>query len=290
MKSHRGSSRTLVAVLALVLLVAGAGRSQAHEFWIEPSTFRPAAGELVTLVLQVGEGFAGEVVPRIDSRIERFVSVSRERTVPVRGLEGKRIAGIVRPATAGDHIVAYVSRPVATEIEPKHFETYLLEDGLERALAERRDRGERDEPGRERYTRCAKALLGVGGAMSASPDRALGLPVELIALSDPGALAGAGGSFEAELRFKGKPSKDALVVAVNREDPGRKLRARSDSRGRVRFDLPRGGAWLISAVVMRRVEAGDSLPSADWESFWASLTFEAPIADVAAAEAVEPSE
>jgi len=73
------------------------------------------------------------------------------------------------------------------------------------------------------------------------------------------------------LTYENQPLAGALVVAVNRLRPSEKLSARSDRDGRVRFRLPRAGAWLIKAVHM--VEA-QSAAGADWVSYWASLTFE----------------
>jgi uncharacterized GH25 family protein len=73
--------------------------------------------------------------------------------------------------------------------------------------------------------------------------------------------------------FERKPLSGALVVAMNRDDPEKQLSARSDEKGRVAFDLPRGGAWLVKAVHM---VAAPARSGADWESLWASLTFEVP--------------
>jgi uncharacterized GH25 family protein len=61
---------------------------------------------------------------------------------------------------------------------------------------------------------------------------------------------------------------------MNKMDPGQKLSARTDAEGRVRFRLPQGGMWLVKSVHM--------IPGAkaDWESYWASLTFELPNTEV----------
>ena len=48
---------------------------------------------------------------------------------------------------------------------------------------------------------------------------------------------------------------------------------RSDANGAFSFTLPRAGVWLIKSVHM--VRAG-FFASEDWDSLWASLTFEAP--------------
>jgi hypothetical protein len=60
---------------------------------------------------------------------------------------------------------------------------------------------------------------------------------------------------------------------MNRSAPSEKLTARSDKEGRVTFRLPRSGMWLVKAVHMIPAPPDTK---ADWESFWASLTFELP--------------
>ena len=43
-----------------------------------------------------------------------------------------------------------------------------------------------------------------------------------------------------------------------------------ESAGRATFRLPHAGVWLVKAVHMIPFDGG----KADWQSFWASLTFE----------------
>jgi hypothetical protein len=49
--------------------------------------------------------------------------------------------------------------------------------------------------------------------------------------------------------------------------------ARTDGRGRATLKLDRPGFWLVKAVHMIPAPAD---AGADWESFWASLTFAVP--------------
>jgi hypothetical protein len=73
------------------------------------------------------------------------------------------------------------------------------------------------------------------------------------------------------LTYEGKPRTGALVLAINQRDPSKKLSARSDAQGRVAFRFPMGGVWLVKAVHMIPAKPGTN---ADWESYWASLTFD----------------
>jgi uncharacterized GH25 family protein len=78
-------------------------------------------------------------------------------------------------------------------------------------------------------------------------------------------------AIEVRTLYESKPLAGALVIAMHRDDPALRIRARSDSKGRVTFKLPKRGVWLIKSVWMIAAPAASN---ADWESLWASLTFE----------------
>jgi uncharacterized GH25 family protein len=75
------------------------------------------------------------------------------------------------------------------------------------------------------------------------------------------------------LLYQGRPLRGALVVALQRERAQERVMARSDAEGRVRLPLQRAGAWIVKAVHM---VAAPKYSGAEWESLWASLTFEMP--------------
>ena len=104
-------------------------------------------------------------------------------------------------------------------------------------------------------------------------DRALGFPLELIAESNPYRLAD-GETLALRLLYDGRPLAGALVEAVPLEGAMTPLRTRTDDAGGASFSLPRRGAWLVTTVHMVEAPEGSGV---DWESFWASLTFELPI-------------
>ena len=255
-----------------VVLFFAAAPLLAHDFWIEPSTFRPEVGATVGFALRVGEGFHGDPVPRAPGRILRFVLVSPSRETPVEGVPGHDPAGVARVSEPGIHVVGYRSSSSKVELDAEKFERYLREEGLETIIAARARRGESGKPSREIYSRCAKTLLAAGGAGKTGYDRELGFTLELVSEKNPYAYR-SGGPFPVRLRYREKPLEGALVVALNREAPERRLSARTDAEGRVAFALARPGAWLVKAVHMVPAPADSG---ADWESLWASLTFEVP--------------
>lgn len=245
-------------LIASALLFVSSAR--AHDFWIEPSSFTPAAGETVAVRLRVGEHLEGEPVPRRAGRIERFFARSAAGEIDVPGQPNRDPAGVLRVRGEGTTIVAYRSRPTRTELEADKFERYLREEGLERIIDDRRKRGESSKRGTEVYSRAAKTLLQTGGGEL--HDQSLGLRLELVRN---------GSAFQ--VVFEGKPLPNALVVAIRRGDAAKPARARTDANGRVALPSMRRGEWLVKTVHMVRAPAS---ADADWESIWASVTFALP--------------
>lgn len=250
------------AVLTVMALAATA--ASAHDFWIRPASFRPAPGDHVTASLRVGEPFRGTDVERRASHLERFTLFSTGRTA-LAGREGATPAGLFRATGRGLQVIAYESRPVPHEMPPRRFAAYLSHAGLV-AVAGGRSAG---NVVRERFKRCAKSLIAVGDAKGA--DRAVGLPLELVAETNPYTVT-VGDELVVVLLHHGRPLEGALVAATSAEDPGDVLRRRTDGSGRVAVGVRHAGVWLITAV-----HIGESpSPRFDWDSLWASLTFEIP--------------
>lgn len=287
--------RTAVG-LALVLCLTLA--AAAHDFWIEPSTFHCKAGAPVKVALRVGMDFVGEPVLRDPERFERFALVrageknalppkttddggkptsapadsdaSNDGDKPIIGIDGKDPAGYMKPDNQGAQWIVYRSRPRSLSLEAAKFESYLKEEGLESIIDARRQRGESEKPGRESYSRCAKSLICVGDDVKAGFDTVVGMPLELVLENHPDTVGR--GELSVRLLFNGKPLEGAKVAARAKADAKNVQALRTDASGRVRFKLGRSGAWLLTAVHMQ--EAPKTTPDADWESLWASLTFE----------------
>jgi len=260
--------------LALIVGLLGAATAAAHDFWIEPDAFRPKVGSTVRLGLRVGENFEGEPVKRDAGKIERFVVRTAAGEAPIPGMDGSTTAGLLKVGQPGLLVVGYRSKHSRIELQPEQFEAYLKEEGLERIIELRKQRGDSGKPAREVYSRCAKALL-AAGETAEGHDRALGFPLELVPQANPYALK-PGEELAVRLVLKGQPLEGALVVAINRDAPKEPVAARTARDGQVKLRLPRPGVWLIKCVHMLPASAD---ADADWESLWASLTFELSAAD-----------
>lgn len=253
-------------LVATALLFGAGSTATAHDFWIEPSTFSLAAGSRLDVRLCVGEGVEGWPLPRNDRRIERFESIGGPGAQPLLGIDGVDPAGVARLRTSGVHIVAFESKPSIANMPAEQFSGYLKEKGLEPILMRRERRGESQRGARDAYSRHAKALVRVGGSRETLVDREIGLRLELIAEPER---PGDARSFR--LLYEGKPLANALVAATRLGAAASDLHVRTDTQGRATLGLQAAGVWRIGAVHM--IEARDPVVS-DWESLWASLTFE----------------
>ncbi|MEO7795273.1 MAG: DUF4198 domain-containing protein [Thermoanaerobaculia bacterium] len=264
----------LAPALAPLLALALAPALAAHDYWLELSRYRPEAGGGLLVSHRVGEKLDGEAVPRNPLAIVRFDLIAADGTsTPVPGRDGFDPAGFLKVDTAGQARIVFQSTRSFVELLPEKFSAYLALEGLEKVERERQRLGKGKELAREAFSRSAAALVCIGGkdgSVAAAAPLPVGLDLEIVPDVDLCA-SHAGEEIAFRILFRGKPIEGLLVMALSRTPGGTPLSARSDRRGRVRFKLSAPGFWLIKAVEMRPL-AG--VANADWESFWASLTFE----------------
>jgi uncharacterized GH25 family protein len=263
-------------LMGVVMLVLVCTPARAHDFWIEPTNFAPEPAQVIGLRLRVGENLNGEPVALMPGSVKLFELSDAQQRRPVWVRGGADPAGAVRIVRSGLQIVAYTNDPNRVELAADKFNAYLAAEGLEHILVLRQSRHQSDAVARELYVRCAKSLLAAGPTTAAQGDRALGLPLELVAERNPYA-SDASQDMPLRLTYRQQPLAGALVVALNSLQASVKLSARTDRDGRVRLRLPPSrGLWLIKAVHM--VEAPANAEDAQWFSYWASLTFAAAAA------------
>jgi uncharacterized GH25 family protein len=265
-------SSSMVRRLALLLTIVILGHVElaAHDMWIEPTTFTPSVGQIVSVRLRVGQDLLGDPLVLDPSLVKEFLVRDADGRRPVVRRDGGDPAGLLRVAMPGLLVIGYRSNPSAIEMAADKFNQYLKEEGLDAVSAVRASRSESGSAARELFSRCAKSLVFSGSPSDAQSDRALGFTLELVAERNPYALR-PDQDLPVRLMYENRPLAGALVVAMNRLNPAEKLAARTDKDGRVRFKLRQGGMGMIKAVHMVPAAAGTH---AEWVSFWASLTFD----------------
>jgi len=273
MQFHQ-SHRLIILTLVLAAFPLSA---HAHEFWIEPSRYIANIDQQIDVALRVGEQFKGKPVERKSDRIERFAALRLNDTSPqaetkIEGKDGDEPAGKFTPERPGLYAVIYDSNHSQIELAGEKFEGYLKEKGLDTIIERRRQRNESDRPAREIYSRCAKSLIvvtGDGGDKKPVRDRAVGMPLEIVAQFDARAeKQPRDGKFQ--ILFDGKPLSGVQVTALSQSRKQATQKKRSNKDGKVTFELRDGGPWLVECTHMRPTPERDD---ADYESFWASLTF-----------------
>lgn len=257
--------RKLQAILFTALLAPAI--LSAHDFWIEPSSFRPAVGETVTVALRVGQDFLGDPVPRTARLIETFVVRDAQKQWAVNGFENQDPAGLFRIERNGVAVVAYRSKANPLELTPEKFAEVLKLEGVEWIGELRAKRGQTNQPDREHFFRYAKSLLRTGKVPASAIKPITGFRYDIVPESDPWSAK----PLRVRLLLDGKGVGGALVTAISRDDANVRVAVRSDSQGRATLKLPRGGVWLVKSVYMTEAPRDSGV---DWESLWASMTFE----------------
>ena len=177
----------------------------------------------------------------------------------------------VRMASAGTYVVGASILPRTLSLSAVEFNNYLKDDGIPDILARRTRRGELARPAREQYQKHVKAILQVGETRTDAFATVLGYPAELVPLANPYSLH-VGDTLVVRCLMDGKPVRRQLVIAGG-EAGGRSMRetrTRSDAAGAVRVVLRTAGKWYVKFVHMKPA----SVRGVDYESQWATLTFE----------------
>lgn len=274
----RNAQRLAAAVVIAALASAALA---AHEFWVTTAQWEAAPGARITLLANVGSVFPAADSFTTPDRVAsvRLVGAGLDAAIPppYRREADSLAADIAAPSSPGTYVGVFSIKARTAEKSGSVFEEHLKHQGLKEVAAERAARGETAKPVRERYSRFGKTLITVGsGGDRSAATRPLGLKIELIPLVDPTALA-AGSRLRVRLLLDGKPLPGALAGAIyagaKAAPDSWPLTATTDARGEAEFLLEHRGPWLVRAVTMQRRENESGPDAADWETYWASLTF-----------------
>ena len=107
--------------------------------------------------------------------------------------------------------------------------------------------------------------------MTATFGQKLGTPLEILPITNPYSLK-LGERMSVKVLQNGVPAANVLVKVWNKSSsrPTRLQNLRTNMKGNLSFPLEAKGAWMVSLV--RMMPATDQT-KADWQSYWASLTF-----------------
>ncbi len=258
---------------AAVLLLFLPASSFAHDYWLEPESFRLHPDETIALRLFVGEKLTSEAERPFQKKPTlKFQFLSAKKTVDLipGGTEDKTPLALLTPKDEGTYLIALERDAHFIKLDAKKFNDYLAEEGLDSILEARRKAGEEKTDGRERYRRYLKSLIQVGERRDDTFKKILGQKLEIVPQANPYDLK-PGDALPVLLLFEGKPLAGVRIEAHCRA--GDKVATQTATTGKdgvASVKLDRAGTWLVRLVHMCRCADREE---ADWESFWASYSF-----------------
>ena len=254
-----------------LVLFLSASLVQAHEFWLQPTKFQFKVGDSLEFDFMVGANFEGEFWDLKRQKVARLLHLSggkSENLIPtLQEGKGKKVS--VALQEEGTHLFTMQSNNSFIKTNGEEFNAYLKEDGLDDILEVRTKLGKLADSARENYARCAKLLVQVGSQTDDTYKVIVGLPLEIIPLTNPYAL-----KKTEELKFKvlffAKPLPFAQIKVWNKGEGKTFVQSvYTDKDGNFTTRLSNSGMWMISTVKM----IPSKQPSAEWQSFWGSLIF-----------------
>jgi hypothetical protein len=265
-------SRIVFFWLILMLPLAN---GVAHDLYILPESFDVTGRSSLSVAVHDGDAFPQSEVSPVLARLKDAQLLSaNQRVRTVNGLResaSRAVGTVTLPGRAGNYLLSVRTVPHFIELPPDQFLSYLQEEGLTAVIDWRAQHGESTRPGRERYAKFAKSLL-VSGGSDDFYGHEIGLPIEIIPETNPYSLH-AGGSMSVRVVFNGKPAVDLPLEAAWTDGRTSKtiIVGRTNSHGRIEVPLAAAGKWRLHALLMQPC-ADKNI--ADWESYWASFTFE----------------
>ena len=265
--------RVLRKIWLGVLVASLALPATAHDFWVQPDPFWVAVGRPAAVSLWVGHGVNRELWDADIAKVTVLRSVGPNGTTNQQGSIRQGGVGRMTFTTPGTHVITLETGHTPSELPSIRFNDYVETEGLTLIRAQRLRSRQSDAPGREIYSRRAKALIRVGaevGSEAPYVTQPMGLRLELVPVQNP-YTAATGQPLGFQVLYEGRPLNGALVKLVNLAADERPVATRiSDRRGNVSFSIPRSGDWQLN-VVWGEPLSGN--PGADFDTTFSSLTF-----------------
>ncbi|HEU5171149.1 MAG TPA: DUF4198 domain-containing protein [Gemmatimonadales bacterium] len=261
--------------LAGVALAAGVPAAAAHDLFIKLTSYflRPGAGVRVP-ILNGTFTSSDNAVARDRIADLALVSPAGRTTLDTMALDAARDTTFLelRAGGPGTYVLGLSTRPNRIALSGEEFAGYLAEEALTDVIAARKAAGLAADSARERYSKHVKAVFQVGAERTDGHATLLGFPAEIVPLDNPYRLR-RGAALRVRCLVDGRPRANLPVLAGGRGPDGSRLRRRelrTDADGVVSLPLDARGKWYVKFIHMTRVND----PDVDYESKWATLTFE----------------
>jgi uncharacterized GH25 family protein len=267
--------KTLSLLSALLLVFGTFVSANAHDYWIAPQNYQPQVGQSVAIKLFVGDHFSEDkerTLNRkmtVDFLLHNGATAPRNLTVEEQFTKTPVAQFVINKP--GTHVISMQRNWAQIEMTGDKFHQYLEHEGLHHIIAQRKQAGEADKSASERYRRYLKSLIVVGGQRTSTWSKPLGHKLEIIPLSDP-TVAKQNDIVQFRVLLDNNALPNVQLAALGRQaDKVTDIHTTTGKNGVASLKLPHTGEWLVRLVYLRRCSQKDV--GADWESFWAALTF-----------------
>lgn len=267
-------------VVLLILFLISIEISSAHDYWLQPKKFALSKGDTLVVHLYVGDRLKKEIERELQKDMTlKFEILTDTKSVNLLDEFPDKMLPVIHRKIdfEGLALIAMERNYAYIKLNRKEFFEYIKHDVGEKEFGEIEKLMKKlpqREIEREKYTRYIKSLIIAGSNFDGDIYREiLGQKLEIVFLKNPYKLK-LGDDIEAQILFEGKPLANKTVMAYNLyEGKFFEQRAKTDEDGKVKFKVKNPGLWLIRLTHILPCENCDD---ADWESFWASFSFEIP--------------
>jgi Domain of unknown function (DUF4198) len=262
-------TRRTILLTGTLLLIASA--ALAHDLFLKLDTYflEPRARVRIPVLNGTFTKSENFVAPERIADISVVSPAGRTRLQPASvwspGPDSTSLLSI-QLGDAGTYVAGASTRPRELALSADEFNAYLEEDGIPDILAARRSANELGKGARERYSKHVKAVFQVGPTRSEGFGTVLGYPAEIVPLDNPYTDA-RGAPLRVRCLVDGRPVANQTVLWGG---AGAERSTRTDSEGVAQVTLDAAGKWYVKFVHMVRADQ----PGLDYESKWATLTFE----------------
>jgi uncharacterized GH25 family protein len=268
--------RVAPAAVAVTLLFASATLAAAHDMFVKPTRFFAPENAEVRVRLLNGTFSKSENSIARNRLADASVLTPRGRIkldTAEWGVKGDTSTFHIHTRAAGTYVIGVSTKASKIDLSADDFNLYLKDDGIPDVLEARQKAGELNKPAKERYHKHVKALVQVGNVRSDLYATPMGYPAEIMPMVNPYTLQ-KGATLRVKTLVDGKPAANQYVLyggeLPNNAGGIEQKSTRSDAQGVASIPLTTAGVWYIKFINMTKVVKD----SVDYESKWATLTFE----------------
>ncbi len=260
-----------------LMLVGSATALWAHDLFLKLDTYFLAPQSQVTIPIYNGTFMTSENSVTWDRVQDASVMMNGNRVSVgsdqwLAGENNYTTYLTMKTEAPGTYVIGVSTKHSDLGLAGPDFNEYLRVDGIPDVLAARERDGELGEDVWERYGKHIKAIVQVGETLSDDFNTRFGYPAEIVPAMNPYEL-NVGDVILVYCLVDGEPVAGQLVIAGGHGANGAidQTEGRTHADGSVRFTISETGRWYIKFINMVKLE---SEPDIDYESKWATLTFE----------------